>query len=142
MTTEVPCPLMLYRYNQKMGGVDKSDQFISYHKVLRKTVKYWKTAFYHLVDIAIVNSHLLYNWCQIEDDEKAISENRFRDSLVLEIMQKYGKPANISKIAVPSPLFKVRHGSRNIRKRIKHVVFIVSCTIPRLSLNGNVQIVP
>ncbi len=58
-STNVPCPVMLEKYNKSMGGVDKSDQFISYHKVLRKTVKYWKTPFYHLIDIGLVNAHIL-----------------------------------------------------------------------------------
>ncbi len=43
-STNVPCPLMLEKYNECMGGVDKSDQYIiSYHKVTRKSFKYRKT---------------------------------------------------------------------------------------------------
>ena len=40
-----------------MGGVDKSDQLLSYHNVLRRTVRYWKT----VLDVGIVNSFILYN---------------------------------------------------------------------------------
>ena len=59
VVTSVPCPDMLMKYNKSMGGVDKSDQYISYHKVSRKTAKYWKTCFFHLVDVALVNLHIL-----------------------------------------------------------------------------------
>lgn len=90
-TTDVPCPLMLEKYNKSMGGMDKSDQLISYHKVLRKTVKYWKTAFFHLIDVAIVNSHVLYNWFQLKNGKKNPTENQFRDSLVLKIISTYGR---------------------------------------------------
>ena len=86
----VPCPDMLIKYNKSMEGVDKSDQFISYHKVTRKTAKYWKTCFYHLIDVAIVNSHILYNWIQSENDGRVLTENEFHDQFILEIISKYG----------------------------------------------------
>ena len=35
-TFEIPRPLMVENYNAYMGGVDKSDQFLAYHNVLRK----------------------------------------------------------------------------------------------------------
>jgi len=59
---DIDIPVMVQMYNKYMGGVDKSDQLLAYHNVLRKTVRYWKTLFYHMVDIASVNAHLLYNY--------------------------------------------------------------------------------
>ena len=44
-TADVPLPATVKYYNQFMGGVDKSDQLISYHRILRQTKKYWKTIF-------------------------------------------------------------------------------------------------
>ena len=38
---DVPCLIMLMKYNESMGGVDKSDQYISYHNILRKTSTLW-----------------------------------------------------------------------------------------------------
>ena len=43
---DVATPALLMNYNQFMGGVDKSDQFMSYHHVPRQTIHYWKTAFF------------------------------------------------------------------------------------------------
>ena len=43
-----------------MSGVDSSDQLICKYNTLRKTDKYWKTIFYHLLDIARINSYILY----------------------------------------------------------------------------------
>ena len=111
----VPCPEMLMKYNESMGGVDKSDQYISYHKISRKTAKYWKTCFFHLVDVALVNSHILYNWIQIENDGKVLSENEFRDQFILEIIAKHGVETRPIKHQPPrcpmSANIRISHGS-------------------------------
>ena len=69
-----------------MGGMDKSDQYLVYQKVLRKTVRYWKTLFYHLVDVAVANSFIIYN---ILAFESGCTENDFRDALLLQIIDKH-----------------------------------------------------
>ena len=56
----VPIPIVVAKYNISMGGVDKSDQLLSYHNVLCGTVRYWKTLFYHGLHVAVVNS-FIYN---------------------------------------------------------------------------------
>ncbi len=114
ITTNVPCPLMLEKYNRSMGGVDKSDQYISYHKVRRKTVKYWKTMFYHLIDVSVVNAHILYNWLQLQNSGKPMTENTFRDTLVLKIIATYGTKtiSQTSTSTSNTRSYNVRHGSK------------------------------
>ena len=53
-------PKPIVEYIKKMGGVDLSDQITQYYEVLRKTVKWWKKLFFHLFNLAIVNSFILY----------------------------------------------------------------------------------
>ena len=89
-----------------MGGVDKSDQYISYNRILRKTVRYWKTFLYHLLEIIATNSSILYNWHRMELEQKSVSQTQFRDILVQQIITKYG-------ITSPDPgSFAVVHGSQ------------------------------
>ena len=57
---EVEQPYLVRDYNKYMSGVDRSDQLICKYNTLRKTDKYWKTIFYHLLDIARINSYILY----------------------------------------------------------------------------------
>ena len=100
-------------YNKSMGGVDKSDQLISYHKISRRTKKYWKTIFFHYIDIAVVNSHVLYNFVCLQQARKPVSENVFRGKLILDIISFYGvkkRPHKVSAHKVAA--FKVYHGSK------------------------------
>lgn len=57
---EVQKPAMIEKYNMYMGGVDKADQLLSYYGFAHRTVKWWRRAFFHLFDNAIVNAYILY----------------------------------------------------------------------------------
>ena len=46
-------------YNAYVGGADKSDQLINTYYTFRKTNKWWKTRFYHFLDITRVNAFIL-----------------------------------------------------------------------------------
>ena len=75
---DVPIPLPVFHYNQQMGGVDRSDQLIHYYNVLRQTRKYWKTLFFHCIDIAVVNSYIIHK----ENVQNPLSHYKFREQLV------------------------------------------------------------
>lgn len=47
-------------YNQSMGGVDRADQLLAFHRNDLKTKKWYKRVIFHLLDLALVNSRLLY----------------------------------------------------------------------------------
>ena len=53
-------PEVVHAYNQSMNGVDISDQFSVYYCFNRKSIKWWKKVFFWCVEVAIVNSHILY----------------------------------------------------------------------------------
>ena len=57
---EISKPHLVEQYNTYMGGVDKSDQLLSYYGFSHRTVKWWRRAFYHLLDVANVNAYILY----------------------------------------------------------------------------------
>ena len=40
MSLRIPLPAVVKHYNMFMGGVDNSDQLISYHRVTQQTQKY------------------------------------------------------------------------------------------------------
>ena len=64
-------PGAIGKYNKYMNGVDRSDQLIGTNNVMRKCLRWWKTSFFHLIDIAIVNGFILFQEHQanLPDDE-------------------------------------------------------------------------
>ena len=62
-------PTVVSEYNQFMSDVDKSDQLIGKYNSLRRTNRFWKTLFYHFLDIAKVNAYILFQeWRKLNPD--------------------------------------------------------------------------
>ena len=55
-----------------MKGVDKGNQLISYYELSRGTHKLWKRIFFHLIDISIENSFIIYKKSEFN---KGITQN-------------------------------------------------------------------
>jgi hypothetical protein len=105
---DVPLPAAIKQYNRFMGGVDKSDQLISYHRVLRQCKRYWKTLWYHLLEISATNAFILQKWLLLERNVKKIpTMTAFLDEVVLDIVKRHGTP-----MTEAWSTFTVRHGSK------------------------------
>jgi hypothetical protein len=53
-----------------MAGVDLSDQFNSYNSGLRKTTKWYKKLFFHLLNVCLINAYLLHK--KLAPNEKKV----------------------------------------------------------------------
>ena len=51
--------LAIVDYINKMGGCDTSDQLMSYYSFLWKSIKWWKKLFMHLLNMLLLNVHIL-----------------------------------------------------------------------------------
>ena len=56
---QVPTVPAAISYNKNMGGVDLNDQQRNYYAVGRKSRKWWRYLLWFLVDVSIVNAHIL-----------------------------------------------------------------------------------
>ena len=54
-------PRVIEEYNKFLGGADLSDQMILYYGYAHRSKKWWKRAFFHLIDLCITNANVLYN---------------------------------------------------------------------------------
>lgn len=90
---DVPIPLCIREYNQHMGGVDLSDALIGYYTVHHKTQKWYKTFFFHFVDIAIVNAHILH---QKKATSPRMAQKAFRQALVEQLATLGSEPTSQS----------------------------------------------
>ena len=54
-------PEAVVEYNMYMGGIDHGYQLLSYYGFPHRTVKWWRRAFFFLLEAAIVNSYIMYS---------------------------------------------------------------------------------
>ena len=56
---DVPCPTTVVKYNNNMGGVDLSDQLMSYYTMSCRTQRWWLKLTFNLLENAVVNVYIL-----------------------------------------------------------------------------------
>lgn len=87
-------------YNRFMSGIDRSDQMVSYYSSPRKTLRWYKKVFFHLLDVAVWNSYyiLLYKkYCQKNKKYEFIT---YRDDLIRKMIDAENlKPTDITHLA-------------------------------------------
>ena len=69
-----------------MNGCDRIDQMLSYYNIFnRKTVKWWKRIFVCSLEVAQVNSYMLF--CLTRDDgEKPVNLLKYKNLLVNQLL--------------------------------------------------------
>ncbi|XP_031333889.1 piggyBac transposable element-derived protein 3-like [Photinus pyralis] len=56
---DIQCPDIVKEYNRHMGGVDLLDSLLGLYPIKLKSKKWYHRIFYHLIDVAVVNSWLV-----------------------------------------------------------------------------------
>jgi len=79
-------------YNHHMVYVDKSDRMANSYSTSWRTFKWTKKLFFHLLDLAILNSYILQSLCR----GKKISNRDFQFALVRNMLAHAGPEHRIS----------------------------------------------
>jgi hypothetical protein len=78
-------PECVQDYNKNMGAVDKSDMVLSSVHSTRKTMRWYKKMFFHLIDLSLLNSHILF--CQ--KTGKRVPLAQFQLEVIRQLINEY-----------------------------------------------------
>ena len=74
-------PHVIEDYNTHMGYVDKSDRMANSYGIARRTWKWTKKLFFHLLDLTILNAFLLH-----KSNGGKMTHKKFRETLVRDLI--------------------------------------------------------
>ncbi|XP_017754218.1 PREDICTED: piggyBac transposable element-derived protein 4-like [Eufriesea mexicana] len=86
----IQIPVCVLDHNNSMGTVDKADMVISTVNSTRKSLKWYRKFFFHLLDICVWNAYCLYK----HKMKEPISMAQFQLQLIREILGKYDQSTN------------------------------------------------
>lgn len=104
----VHCPAVVADYNKYMGGVDRFDQYRERYETGRKSIKWWFRILYFLLDMAVVNSFILWKMHRPPDPKN--NQLTYRLKLARQLINGFssrkiqGRPVNFFKCSVPKEL--------------------------------------
>lgn len=118
--TTIKKPLLMHEHNAGMLSMDKSDQIIGTYNVLRKCARWWKTLFFQCVDIACINSFVLYQAHRSEHpDVPELAQNVKFDHLAVweQLIQQIFEYDDVKESHAPNPpIERIRHQPRKMEK--------------------------
>jgi hypothetical protein len=77
--------IVMCGYSKRMGGVI-SDQYISSYSFIRKSKKWWCNMFFWLLEVAVVNSFILYNLSAASNQKPKFSHEKYRQLLIKSLV--------------------------------------------------------
>lgn len=78
-------PSCVLDYNKSMGTVDKTDMMLSSVKCIRKTIKWYKKFFFHVIDLCVLNAKTMF---EIKK-EKTLPLAKFHLELIRQLLDKF-----------------------------------------------------
>lgn len=83
-------PLPIVKYNTYMKGVDRSDQMLAYYPSERKTLRWYKKIFVHIIQMAMINAMKLHNFA---NPGASMTLYDFRMSVIEALLPPPDQPA-------------------------------------------------
>lgn len=75
-------PTAVIDYNERVGGMDAADHYISTNMFVRKTKKWWRKMFLWLMEVSVVNSYLLNNTHLQNEGKRGCDSKSFRNMML------------------------------------------------------------
>ena len=90
-------PDVVVDYNENMRLVDKADSQTSEVECMRKSVKWYKKFFLHLIDITMLNAYNFWLVKRDMDPTKKLTLGQFTYNVAFQLLEVYGQPRNLKK---------------------------------------------
>jgi len=113
-------PSCIIDYDKYMGAVDRCDQMITYPAFKRRTLKWWKKVFFHMLMMATLNSYLLYKEHCLKLRKKPVLHRVFRKEIVKALVaETTPQPIAVRGAANPRDIERLtgRHFLTKIEKK-------------------------
>ena len=134
-------PICICDYNKNMNGVDLSDQMNWMYSVQYRTRKFWKTLFFHFIDICAWNAYLFWRELRNPTPDQRMPRNYsfldFKKDLVLQLAFIEQKAISLVPKVNESLSMKVENLDEFICKASANAV---ACCARRRSKHTNVRV--
>ena len=151
--TPIYKPTAIIQYTDFMSGVDKADQLMNNYHFLRKTVKWWRKLWVHMMNMLIMNAYILnkkfgktklthveyreyiakylLKGASQESDEENAEETQSKQHYIVPIGKKPGNKIQTRRRCVVCSVGKKKNkltGEKMVIKRSSYKCF--SCNVP------------
>ena len=133
-TSQTCCPNIISSYNSSMGGVDLTDQYMSYYSVGRKTT-WWSRVFWHMHDHAAIDG-LVVHRSNCRPSEKPVTNKQFSIQLAYALVTDFVAERWVSAcLSDPPRRFQGKHFPYKAPKRSRCRV----CAYKKISPRGKAR---
>lgn len=119
-------PKIVQIYNKHMGGVDLLDSLIGRYRIIMRSKKCYFRIFYHLIDVAIINSWILYRRVYSIRNPVSQSKELQLPNFMIELAEtllkigssstpKRGRPSCVEKPPAKKKKTGSHHPAKNVR---------------------------
>ena len=113
---DIDIPNIVHLYNKHMSGVDLHDQMMAYYRMAFRSRKYYLRLVFHMIDMCVINSWLLYRRSLDKINVKRHQQNslskfklRLSTSLLLSGKNPIKKQKRPSSFSVDQEYFQKKH---------------------------------
>lgn len=94
-------PTAIVEYTKHMGAVDRFDHYCSSYSFTRKSLKWWRKTFYWLLEVAVVNSFIIFNETHPDNQmdhigyRKAVILHLVHEQRATRLTRRRGRPSTL-----------------------------------------------
>ena len=100
-----------------MAGVDLNDQLRSYYPIGRKSHKWWRSCFWYLLEVAVLNAYIIYKTTARSPGSKVLSHFQFHLELARSLCKEGGRKKAAAEAGVAAA--GLANQAPNAHRRVK-----------------------